>query len=529
MRINRVPGSSRALLLAVLVLAAACTGGGEAPASSGPPRKELRVGFAADQYATEGLRPSVGVAPLNANIIETLAYLSPKYEVRPLLAERWELRPPNTWRFFLRRDVKFHDGQPFNAKAVKEGLFDRLAKAGGGQLKAGPDSAVVVDDFTIDFTPTVTNLRVPEQLVHPESGVYAAGSDPGSKPTGTGPFVFVDHVPNKRIAVRRNAEYWGQRPKLERIDFFFYPDSRSRIQALESGKIDLAFPILPQDAESVDSRQLDMRRSGVGAHEVMYASIHRLPPDDLLSDTNVRKAVALAIDRKKLVSDVLGGRATTDQTYVPRPVLARQASLIKGFPYDPDKARGMLDAAGWKPGRGDIRVKEGRRLELTLVSGYPSAETHRLIPEFLQEQLREIGIDLAIVERRDTESYTRLLAERGGDLFLEQGNQNDANPAFLPVNLLFGEAGSGGSGYYQALFAPGQTFDELLAPTLTEASLDKVRESTARAMHQAIDEQAAVIPLAGIYEIYGMSRAVRGFVPHPSLLSVRWTGVSVGG
>nr|WP_281288662.1 ABC transporter substrate-binding protein [Pseudonocardia kunmingensis] len=139
-----------------------------------------------------------------------------------MLAERWEFRAPNTWRFFLRHGVRFHDGQPFNAQAVKAGLFDRVAqRKNGSTIKAGPDSAVVVDEYTIDFTPTVPNLRVPEQIGHPSNVVYAPGSIAGVKPMGTGPFTFLEYAegahrrgPQRRLLGREGQGRADQLPVL---------------------------------------------------------------------------------------------------------------------------------------------------------------------------------------------------------------------------------------------------------------------------------------------------------------------------
>jgi peptide/nickel transport system substrate-binding protein len=520
-----------AVLLAVALFGAACGGDDEDTPSGQAPAAgeggELRVGFTEDQYVVEGPRAGLGAYPLNANIVETLTYLSPDYQVQPRLAERWEFRAPNTWRFFLRQGVKFQDGQPFNAAAVKTGLFDRTAKVPqGGTIKAGPSSAVVVDDYTIDFTPTAPNFRVPEQLVHPNVAVYAPGSDPGKNPVGTGPFRFVSYRPKEQLVVEANPDYWGPKPKVRRITFGFYPDSEGRRLALERGDVDLAYQIPRPDVPSLRDRGFDIKNSTVGAYKALYANIHGSPPHDLLADPAVRKAVAQAIDRQAFVKGVLDGLATPDATMVPPSSLGNPRSRVTGVAHDPEAAKKLLDGAGWTPGPDGIRVKAGRRLKLTLVSGFPSAEAHRPTPTFLQAELRKIGVDVEIVERPDSASYQALIDNGQGDLYLEEGNQNDANPGFLPVLLFYG-GGSGASAQYQKLFAPGPNFDQLLAPALSEPDLDKVRSSVAEAMHQIVDEQAVVIPLAGVYRIYGMKKSVQGFVPHPSFLNVDWSNVSL--
>ena len=139
-----------------------------------------------------------------------------------------------------------------------------------------------------------------------------------------------------------------------------------------------------------------------------------------------------------------------------------------------------------------------------------------------------MGIQLDIVERPDTPSYQALIDSGDGDLYLENGNQNDANPAFLPI-LLFYAGGSGASATYQKLFAPGPAFDQTIGPALNEPDADKVRKIVADAMHEIVDQDAVVIPLAGIYRIYGLNKKVQGFTPHPSFLNVRWPEVYVAG
>ncbi|MDQ3898064.1 MAG: ABC transporter substrate-binding protein [Actinomycetota bacterium] len=519
------------LVLVLTMLAACSSDSGKKTTTEGAqpaPVQELRVGAGDDQYVREGASANLGVQPVNANIAETLTYLSPTYEVKPLLAERWEFRAPNTWRFFLRPGVKFHDGQPLNAQAVKQTLFDRVAQQrGGGTIKAGPNSAVVVDDLTIDFTPTAPNYRVPEQLVHPSNVVYAPGSDVGNKPVGTGPFRFLEYQPKERIVVERNPDYWGTKAKLNKITFRFYPDANARRLALEAGDVDVVLGVNYPDVKGLKSRDFQVLTSPVGSYEAMYANVKGAAPHDLLQDNAVRTAISLAIDRKQLVDSVLEGQATPDQTMIPPTALGKYASKVTGSQFDPNRAKSLLDGAGWKPGADGIREKNGRKLTLQLISGFGGAEVHKPIPTYLQSQLKNVGIGIDIVERPDSASYQSLIDSGDGDLYLERGSQNDANVGFLPV-LLFWPGGSGASAQYTKLFAPGGKFDELIAPSVTEPDMDKSQSMVADAMHQLIDADHVVIPLAGLFQIYGAKKTVQGFTPHPSFISLRWDGVSVG-
>lgn len=494
---------------------------------------ELKIGFTDDQYITQATATNdvnVGVYPLNMNISETLILFGTNYELKPLLAERWEFRPPNTWRFFIRKGVTFHDGQPLNANTVKAGLFDRLARVltNGGTVRSGPNSAVVVDDYTLDFTSLVTNYRVPEQLVHPQNGVFAPGSDFSKKPIGTGAFKFVSYAPKESIVVERNENYWGQKAGVAKMTARFYPDPNARRLALEAGDVDVIYQVPPSDVKGLKSKGFNIQNSAVGAYEAMYANIHGTGERDILSDINVRKAVAMSIDRKQLIDGILEGNATADQTVIPPGALGPYASAVKGFTTDVNGAKTLLDNAGWKVGADGIREKGGRKLKLTMISGFPTADAHRPIPTFIQAQLKAVGIDSEIIETSDSPSYTKHLTDKDGDLYFEQGNQNDASPAFLPGLLWYSGPETSGTNYQPIVGpGPGSAFDNLLKPAFTESDHDKLQKETADAMHEIVDNQVAIIPLNGVFRIYGMKKNVQGFQPHFAFLQVRWEGVTV--
>ena len=518
-----------AVLLVMVLLATACGGDdddgdeGAGQATTVPARQELTVGVPADQFVVSGPRANLGSG---FNIAETLLLLTPDYEVKPLLAERHEFRPPNTWRFFIRRGVRFHDGQPLNAQAVKVGLFDRMAKTPlGGTIRAGESSAVVVDEYTLDYTPIETNLRIPEQIVHPTNSVAAPGTDFTSRPIGTGPFKFVDYQPKERLVVERNTDYWGPTPKLSRITFRFLADDNTRRLALESGELDLIANVPTGDVKGLQARGFEVAKSGVGAYDALYLTAKGPTPYDQLNDVRLRQAVAHAIDTKAIVDGVLDGQASSDKTMVPPAVLGSHASLVKGLPFDVNRAKALLDQAGYRPGPDGIRVKDDRRLRLRLACCFPSPAGIKPIPELIQTQLKNVGIELEIVERPDSASYQALVTNKETDIAIEQGNQNDANPAFLPLLLFHNAAGS--SANYVGLYGPGGRFDEIMGTTLSETDMDKVKRATAEGMRIMVDEQAIVVPLAGIPRLYGMKKSVHGFLAHPSRDNTRWDGIFI--
>lgn len=508
--------------VAVVVTGLASAGGRQSAA--GP---ALVVGAGADGYYENPKLPSIGKYPTNANIFDTLVRMTPSYKVVPDLAVRWRFVRPNTWRFFLRRGVRFQNGKTFDSRAVVYTMH-LLASSGSGAY-IGIDNKAKIrarGRYVVDVTPSFGNRRLVEQLVHPENSIVAPGTTP-SHPIGTGPFKFVSYQRNQQITVARWNGYWGAKPKLAKLTFKFIPDANARALALESGSVQAAFDIPRESASSVAAHSgLRIARSPVGAYEALYFDIRGAPGYDLGQDASVRKAVELAINRGVIVKDVWRGNAATVQTMVPPSILGRYRRLVHGFAYNTAQARRILDTDGWKAGSGGIRVKNGRKLSLTLVVGFPNADIHGTMPEALQSMLRQVGIDLKIVKAPDENTYSDLLSKGQGDLFAEVGNQNDANPCFLPDLLFYFKGASHGDYGYR--FGPGGAFDKVIARRCRTGISDAAaRRGAAEAMHILVDQKHIVVPIAGVFRIYGLSKKVKGFQPNPSQTNQTWTGVSL--
>lgn len=514
-----------------LILITALVAGCSASAPSGPrptgstlAGPELKVGFAADPYMSEGPGISLGMYPLNSNIFETLVSLKPDYEVEPRLADRWEFHPPNTWRFFLHRGVRFHDGHALDAEAVKVGLFDRVAKSTASTIvRLGSGSANVVDRYTIDFTPVEPDMRLPQQLANPRFGVAAPGSDLGKKPIGTGPFRFVEYRPGAQLVVERNPEYWGAiQPSLSRIRFRFYSDPALRAKALEGGEISFAYSVRRQDVQELRQKDFQVIPSPIGGSAAVLIRINGSPPDDVLSDVNVRKAIAYAIDRPAASANVLYGLDGTQQSFIPPLAIAPYGGQVKGYYLTRNDAEAMLEASGWSSGPDGIRRKGARRLHLTLVSGFPDSQTEVGLASFLQDALKRVGIDLAIVGAPDANAYQARLSDGQGDLYLEERHQEDGDP--LSFALRFYSRSSERSSY-ATLFGPRGTFDTLIASALIDPDMGKLREATTAAVRELVDVQAVVLPLGGMFDLYAMSSSVQGLIAHPSPAGFEWNRV----
>jgi peptide/nickel transport system substrate-binding protein len=349
------------------------------------------------------------------------------------------------------------------------------------------------------------------------------------------------------------------------MTFKFYPVAATRKQALEAGDIDFAFEIPRADVAGVRAKGFTVATSSAGAYQSMFANLNpntnydcRGGPSptgechDILADLDVRKAISTGIDRQALINAPANfdGLATSDQTLVPAFTLSPYQGKVTGFAFSLATARSLLDNAGWEvPAGGGTRVctagtgkpcttsYSGRSLDLTLVSGFATVAANEPLPDYLAGRLNaDLNMNIAVVKNDQSfscnsttqtgtgaaDSYFGRMCRGQGDLFIEQGNQNDANPAFLPQILFYSGAGPG---TYANRFNPSATFNNLLSPVFTEPNLDVVRSKTADAMHEAVDLRVSTINLAGIYRIYSMKSSVVGFVPFPATVHVKWAGV----
>lgn len=302
---------------------------------------------------TPGLDPTGGAASSISevtlyNIYETLTKIHPDGSVTPLLAESWEVSPDlTTYTFKLRRGIKFHNGEPFNAQAVKFS-FDRA----GGEKSTNKDKrtfanivARVVDEHTVvlltkEVDPDFLFLmgQGTAIIVEPKSAETNA-----TKPVGTGPFQLENWVKGSSISLAKWAGYRNAAAiKLRRATFRFIPDPAAQIAALLAGDVD-AFPrVTARGIEQFKSNpRYQVLVSGSRAKTILAINNKKKPFDDV----RVRRAINMALDRNAVVKGAADGFGAPIGSYYP-PSAPGYVDLTKVNAYDPEKAKALLKEAG---------------------------------------------------------------------------------------------------------------------------------------------------------------------------------------
>jgi peptide/nickel transport system substrate-binding protein len=307
--------------------------------------------------------------------------------VRPGLAERWEIPDPLTYVFHLHQGVKFHDGRPLTSRDVKW-TFDSLLQGKIRSTKAAAyrlvDRVDVLDDYTVVFhlkEPFATLLwNVSDGAI----GIvpYGTGDEISRHPVGSGPFRFVSAEPDKEVVIERNDAYWGEKAYLKRVRFAVIPDATTRALELRKGSADIAVTSLTGDM--VLALEGEPNLEVLHAPGTVLAYIAFNTRDPILKDVRVRQALSCAIDRTPIIHYLLRDFARPAYSLLPPESWAYNGDVPR-FDYNPDRSRQLLDQAGYP-------AVNGVRLHLTMKTS--TEESTRLMTAVFQQQLRQVGIML---------------------------------------------------------------------------------------------------------------------------------------
>ena len=385
-----------------------------------------------------------------ATIFDSLVKYKPgSVEVEPGLAESWEASEDGlTYTFHLRKGVTFHDGTPFNGsnyiKTLKRLLVPKddpysIYKTGPvesyiddtyGEVTSytAPDENTVVFKFKESSAPFTTNLAMVWNGVPSPAAFEKYGKDFRSHPVGTGPFIFKEWRPGDQIILEANPSYWNGKPKVDRLIFKEIPDSQAALLALKRGDVHIMADVGAQTipAAKGDPNLVIMTQPGLAVSGVA------LPFDTKpFNDKRVRQALNYGIDKDAINKSLFGGYAETMTSPLPKAQWGFDPSL-KGYPYDPAKAKQLLAEAGYPNGF------ETEFLTYNSPRGYNSAGADLAVA--IQGQLQKLGIK-ANVRKQEIGAYLaeiRNKTTKYGGIWLQGWTGDNGDPD----NFLFELFGS---------------------------------------------------------------------------------------
>lgn len=535
-----------ATLVAILVTATcsppASDGDDASPAPSLPraDAQDLTVAVGADPFLRPVRSPATVEGPArerrripdlgvrtdgpNPGIFETLTRVTPTFGVGPGLAEGWEQVSPARWHFRLRSGVTFHDGTALQARAVVETL-ESVARRQHPPRGMEPGGVTAVDDRTVEVALSSPNLRLPEQLADPSTGIRAggtiagAGDDPATTPTGTGPFRFASYTAGSELVVRAYADYWGGAPQLDSLTFRFGPaQDASRVLATREAQ---AVGHVPQDTLAEVSGRDRVAASPPARSAYLLLNVGGSDQWATLQDHRVRRAISVAVDREAVTGAAWPDHGEPNRTLIPPAVLGTAAAAVSAPDHDAAAARELLDEAGWAAGTDGLRHRDGRPLEVALVLSRPEELTQAA--EAIRAQLAAVGIAVAIPDEGDApvDRYQRV-NEGAFDLFLELRGQTDANPCAL---CRFFSIRPGGQLTISGTVGAGDAADDLFEAAFTVRSIDSARRDAAALMAVVVTDEAVAIPLTALPNVWLLSPRVQGFEPAAVRGTQRWDHV----
>lgn len=309
-----------------------------------------------------------------------------------------------TWTVKLRDDVKWHDGTPFTAEDVKFTLELMVDPDFRSWRRTGHEH---VRDLTV-VSPTEITWKMEKAFApyaailastfivpkHAFDGVADKNEAPfNSAPIGTGAFKWKERVAGDHIELVANTDYFGDGPHLERLVLKYIPDLTVLYTQFKTGDIDVAglqwiTPDNYEEAKTLEGKQVQV--VGTGTFESLTFNMERPQFQDL----KVRQALYHALDKQAIIDALYYGVPTPTETYMPKESFYYNADLPK-HEYDPEKAKALLDEAGWVPGDDGIRIKDGVRLSFTnsTTSGNHLREQAQ---QFFQQSFKDIGVEMTI-------------------------------------------------------------------------------------------------------------------------------------
>lgn len=459
------------------------------------------------------------------NVYEGLTKRDKDLKIVPGLAERWEMLEPTRWRFYLRKGVKFHNGEDFTADDVVFSTERSFANGSDIKTRVQPSGtkAVKVDDHTVDFI-----LPSPNPILHYEWDTWyimskkwaEANNTVAPQPAtgqqmnyaalnanGTGPFMIASHQAGVRTVFKPNPKWWGKPVhNFDEVVLTTISNDATRVAALLSGEVDWIDPVPLQDIQRVNSNPGTQVLSGPELRTIFLSFDQQrdeLKDSDVkgknpFKDARVRKAFYQGIDMEAIKSRVMRGLSTPSALLI-SPLLFSRANEFKRHPYDVEAAKKLLAEAGYPNG-----------FSVTMDCPNDRYVNDEGICQAAVAMLARIGVKVNLLSQPKAKYFAKVLASGGFDtsFFLLGWTPGSFDSWNVLANLLGCRDKSGKGSPFNLGGYCNKQVDELAAKILVESDIKKRDDMIAQA-YKIVHEEAGYIPVHQQSLVWGVSKKVK--------------------
>ena len=457
-----------------------------------------------------GLDPmfSTSSADITLSINETLFKLDNDGRIIPAAAESIKMVDPLTWEIRLRPGLVFQNDEPVNADAVVF-TFDRattLFAAGQGDLNFAMGALKYsrmekLDDLTVRLIMKEPDPIVTSHLVNPEFSIlppkYYSENSPEKvafAPVGLGGYKFVSYEPGVGLVLKAFDKYWQGKPPVDDIVVKAVPEVATRVGEMKAGSADLMTGVPADLKADLEGDGINVVTMSSYLRQFINIKQGRHPA---LADMRVRQALNYAVDCDEIATELLGGLVKCRIDLVNPP---NDDHDLKPYPYDPEKAKKLLDEAGWVPGPDGVRVKDGTRLSLNFDTTGGFYLMDKETAQVLGDDWKAVGIEIKDLKVIDNSVSAQMRANQGAG-FRDLMNSGSGPDYTCQGDLLLVHKESGSN----RMSWVDDTFEQMFKTFRQEFDQSKWPEMC-RAAQAYVAEQAPVVWLFNAPSLYAVSK-----------------------
>ncbi|MCM3080631.1 ABC transporter substrate-binding protein [Brevibacillus invocatus] len=473
----------------------------QSPEATSPKKTDLVIGMEADAATMLPVTVQQYITDVQLrNIYDSLIDRDMDGNFVPVLATEWKNVDDLTWEFTLKEGIKFHNGEDFNAEAVKFTIDYILKEENKSFYRSrwtNVKEAKVIDNYKVHFIttkpfPALLERVADDLMIMPPKYIAQVGLQEAAKnPVGTGPYKFKKWTRDQSLELVANEEYWRGAPSIKNLTFRYIPEFSARLSSFLSGEIHLV-KNLPVDSVETVKGNPNAKVESVGAARINYIVLNNFL-DTPLKEKKVRQALNYAVNVDEILKTVLNGHGI--RMTGPLPTISREYVSIPGYEYNPEKAIQLLKDAGYSD-------PSQLTLQLDTPNGRYPMDSH--VSQAIASQLQKIGINVSVqVNEFITHANKVTQREMKGAYLLGTGPVFDSQGV---IEVLFTKD-SPFSGFYHPEV-------EEQIQKLTVTINPEERQKIFSFLQQKLIEEAAWIPLWQQEDIYAVTKNLQ-FKPRP--------------